>query len=88
MALIITVVVLTIIAGTATYTGMNVYEDAKKEAFVQELQIVQNAVNNAISKIETGQKIYGDYIIGINTNIPINIKLIIFFIWHLDFISN
>lgn len=50
--LIITVVVLTIIAGTAIYTGRDVLEDAKEEAFVQELQIIQNAVNNIISKGE------------------------------------
>lgn len=62
-ALIITVVVLTIIAGTAVYTGTDVLEDAKEELFIQELQIVQNAVNNEASKIELGQKSYADYII-------------------------
>lgn len=50
--LIITVVVLSIIAGTAVYTGIDVYKDSKEEAFVQELQIIQNAVNNEYSKIE------------------------------------
>ncbi|MBR6504378.1 MAG: hypothetical protein IKT41_01435 [Clostridia bacterium] len=53
-ALIITVVVLTIIAGTATYTGIEVYEDSKKEIFVQELQMVQNTVNTENSKIKSG----------------------------------
>lgn len=50
--LIITVVVLILIAGTAAYTGIDVYQDAKEEAFIQQLQIVQNAVNNMISKEE------------------------------------
>ena len=62
-ALIITVILLTIIAGTAVYTGTDVLEDAKEEALIQELQIVQNAVNNEVSKIESGQKTYADYII-------------------------
>lgn len=62
-ALIITVIVLTIIAGTAVYTGTDVLEDAKEEAFIQELQMIQNAVNNEVSKIEAGQKSYADYII-------------------------
>lgn len=53
-SLVITVIVLVIIAGTATYTAMDVYQDAKKEAFIQELQMVQNAVNNEYSKIEAG----------------------------------
>ena len=61
--LIITLIVLGLIAGTATYTGMDVLEDAKKEAFIQELQMIQNAVNNEVSKIEVGQKSYADYII-------------------------
>lgn len=59
--LIITVVVLSIIAGTATYTGIEVYQDAKKEAFLQELQTIQNVVNNEYSKIENGDLSYVEY---------------------------
>jgi len=50
-SLIITVVVIGIIAGTATYTGFNVYQDAKTEAIIQELQMIQVAVENEYGKI-------------------------------------
>lgn len=60
-ALIITVIVLVTIAGTATYTGIEVYHNSKQEVFVQELQILQNAVNNEYSKIESGDLSYVDY---------------------------
>ena len=66
--LIITVVVISIIAGTAAYTGMDVYKEAKKEVFMQELQIVQNAVNNEASKIEADQRSYGYYLTGLDTD--------------------
>ena len=48
--LMITVIIISIITVTATFTGIDVYNSAKEEAFAQELQIVQNAVNNMISK--------------------------------------
>lgn len=73
-ALIITVVVLILIAGTATYTGMDVYQDAKEEAFVQELQIVQNAVNNIRSKLEECDQSYIDYIFREDNVIIPNVK--------------
>ena len=65
-ALIITVILLTIIAGTAVYTGTDVLEDAKEEAFVQELQMIQNAVNNEYSKIENGDLRYVNYGVDVN----------------------
>jgi len=60
-ALIITVIILMTIAGTAVYTGRDVYQDSKVEAFVQELQIIQNVVNNEYSKIENGDLSYVSY---------------------------
>ena len=70
-ALIITIVLLTIIAGTAVYTGKDVLEDAKEEAFMQELQIIQNAVNNMISKEETHEELQTAETIVVKDNHPI-----------------
>lgn len=69
--LIITVIVLMIIAGTAVYTGTDVLEDAKKEAFIQELQIVQNAVNNMRSKEETHDELQTAASVSIDNEHPI-----------------
>jgi len=72
--LIITIIVLVLIAGTATYTGIDVYNDAKEDAFISQLQYVQNAVNNETSKIELGLKNYGDYIVGLDVANQVNIN--------------
>ena len=62
--LLITVIILVTIAGTAVYTGRDVLNDAKEESFVQELQIVQNVVNNEYSKIQAGD--YNSLTLGTN----------------------
>lgn len=90
-ALIITVVLLIIIAGTAVYTGTDVLEEAKEEVVIQELKMIQNAVNNEHSKMklaslndEDGDGAF-DYIFNLTwkiggnlpDNLPIEIQSII-----------
>ena len=58
VALVITVIILMIIAGTAAYSGMGSIENANRSAFISELKMVQAEVNIISEKIKNGNTDY------------------------------
>lgn len=63
ISLVVTVIVLTILASIATFSGINVIKSSKLTAFTTELKIMQTRVNEIYEKREEG-KTYGEEIAG------------------------
>lgn len=56
VALVVTVVVMAILAGTAVYNGTKAIEKANKQQFISELEIVQAKVNTIYEKMQNNEQ--------------------------------
>ena len=56
IALVITVIVMIILAGVATYSGMDSVDETKKIAFISELETIQAKVNTIYEKRKTSEE--------------------------------
>lgn len=56
VALMITIIVILIIAGVATYSGMESVDTAKRTAFISEMEMIQAKVNIIYEKRKTNEQ--------------------------------
>lgn len=56
ISLMITIIVMLIIAGVATYSGMESVNTAKRTAFISEMEMIQAKVNIIYEKRKTSDK--------------------------------
>lgn len=56
VSLMVTIIVILIIAGVATYSGMESVDTAKKTAFISEMEMIQAKVNIIYEKRKTNEQ--------------------------------
>ena len=60
VTLVITIVLLIMLAGVSVNAGINIYDNAKVTAFVEEMTIIQEQVNIAYTKMKSGDTSFYD----------------------------
>ena len=56
VSLVVTIVIMAILAGVATYTGMESIQETKRTTFISELEMIQAKVNTIYEKIKVNDQ--------------------------------